>query len=58
MPGGQEAFGGEFTGSSGSYMAPDAFEANAGGTGWYVEAKNVGTVTGQLSVAAICANGG
>jgi hypothetical protein len=35
-------------------MAPDSFVAIAGGTGWYVEAKNVGAVPGQLSVAAIC----
>ena len=57
-PAGKKAFGGEFSGNSGLYMAPDAFEANAGGTGWYVEAKNVGSVTGQLSTSAICANVG
>jgi hypothetical protein len=54
-PAGKKAFGGELTGSSGEYFAPDAFEAMAGGAGWYVEAKNVGAVSGQLTVAVICA---
>ena len=54
-PAGKKAFGGELSGNSGAYFAPDAFEAMAGGAGWYVEAKNVGAVSGQLTVAVICA---
>lgn len=54
-PAGEKALAGELTGSSGEYFAPDAFEAMAYGAGWYVEAKNVGAVSGQLSVSVICA---
>jgi hypothetical protein len=54
-PSGKKAFGGELMGSAGEYLAPDAFVASAYGNGWYVEAKNVGSVSGQLTVSVICA---
>jgi Collagen triple helix repeat (20 copies) len=54
-PAGKKAFAGELSSNVGAYFAPDAFEAMANGSGWYVEAKNVGSVPSQLTVAVICA---
>lgn len=54
-PAGKKAFAGEMSSNVGAYFAPDAFEAMANGAGWYVEAKNVGAVPSQLTVAVICA---
>ena len=54
-PAGKKALAGEYTGNVGAYFAPDAFEAMANGAGWYVEAKNLGAVSSQLSISVICA---
>jgi hypothetical protein len=58
-PAGKKALGGEFFSQPGAYMAPDAFQAGGGsGPGWYLRAKNVGAVSGELDVQVLCANVG
>jgi hypothetical protein len=54
-PVGKKALSGEVSTSAGAYVAVDSSVANANGTGWYVEGKNVGVVSGQITVSAICA---
>jgi hypothetical protein len=55
-PSGKKALGGEFSTSTGAYLAADSSVAVANGVGWFVEGKNVGAVSGTITVSAICAN--